>query len=100
LLQLAEKADQGTLWVRVRDIHISTSNKSTHYMHYARWRASRVGLTYVLIKEKYISPNIRLLRIDNKGLERLVHKGLMSQEKAEEIKEKIKLITALPGGQG
>ena len=60
-----------------------------------RWQASMVGLTYSLIKEKYISPNKRLLKIENKGLERLVYKGLMSREKAEEIKEKIKLTTAL-----
>jgi hypothetical protein len=59
-----------------------------------------VALTYQLIKEKHLSLRTRLLRIDNKGLERLVYKGLMSREKAEEIKEKIKLVTALPGGQG
>jgi hypothetical protein len=55
-----------------------------------------VGLTYQLIKEKYISPNKRLLKIENKGLERLVYKGLMSPERAGEIKEKIKILSALP----
>jgi hypothetical protein len=96
LLQLAEKAEQGTPWVRVRDIHISTASKNRTSHHFIRWRASKVGLTYNLIKEKYISPNKRLLKIENKGLERLVYKGLMSPEKAEEIKEKMKMLSALP----
>jgi len=96
LLQLAEKAEQGTPWVPVRDIHISIVSKNRVSHHFIRWRTSKVGLTYDLIKEKYISPNKRLLKIENKGLERLVYKGLMSPERAEEIKEKIKVLSALP----
>jgi hypothetical protein len=100
LLRLAEKAEQGVFWVSIKDIHISIPCKHSRCHASARWRASRVGLTYQLIKEKHISPRRRLLKIENKGLERLVYKGLMSPERAEEIKEKIKLVTALPREQG
>jgi hypothetical protein len=96
LLQLAEKAEQGILWVRVRDIHISHTGKNPAYHNVIRWQASKVGLTYRLIEEKYVSPNKRLLKIENKGLERLIYKGLMSPERAGEIKEKIKILSALP----
>jgi hypothetical protein len=96
LLQLAERAERGILWVPVGDIHISHTCKNPAYHNVARWQASKVGLTYRLIEEKYISPKKRLLKIEDKGLERLVYKGLMSPERAEEIKEKMKMLSALP----
>ena len=102
LLQLADAAERGVLWVPIRDIHITPHNNSPnrHYRHVIRTVAARVGLTYRLIDEKYVSTHKRQLRIKDKGIERLVYKGLMSRERAEEIREKIKIALALSGGEG